>query len=49
MLYSVYEISKSGYGVRVREKTCVIAQNLRGQVLFLDSFYEDVAMTRSAL
>ena len=33
MLYSVYEISKSGYGVRVREKTCVIAQNLRGQVL----------------
>ena len=31
-LYSVYEISKSGYGVRVREKTCVIAQNLRGQV-----------------
>ena len=32
MLYSVYEISKSGYGVCVREKTCVIAQNLRGQV-----------------
>ena len=32
MLYSVYEISKSGYGVRVGEKTCVIAQNLRGQV-----------------
>ena len=44
MLYSVYEISESGYGVRMREKTCVIAQNLRGQVpdiIFLRIRYLD--------
>lgn len=44
MLYSVYEISRSVYGVLMREKTCVIAHNLRGQVpdiIFLRIRYLD--------
>ena len=32
MLFSGYEISESGYGIRVQEKIWVIAQNLQGQV-----------------